>query len=260
MKARRASGALLLVAILAGGCALLPVFGDGPESVRAQMINLGAQLQCDGAPQGIGGEMGQIPPTGGTGTASPYPWIESLTDIDLPLSGYVEVPKVAWENGAAALVRHEYRAGGRVKAIIVMAGHSVDGGQGHWDVVAFRACAGDEFDPKDGRTTDNSPWLDVQGQPADVTAFVGPGHCGWQSTLWLRVDGRLYLRDPVGVMSDYTVAPFLPNAAEPAGMHATGIHSRDRALFTAGDKQFVWVRTSRGLERWAGVSTEPGCM
>jgi hypothetical protein len=28
----------------------------------------------------------------------------------------------------------------------------------------------------------------------------------------------------------------------------------------AGDKRFIWVRTSRGLERWAGVRDEPGCM
>ena len=59
-------------------------------------------------------------------------------------------------------------------------------------------------------------------------------------------------------MSDYTIAPFVADAAAPE-LRDTGLHSGARTLLTGTDARFVWVRTPTALERWSGVSVEPGC-
>jgi hypothetical protein len=148
----------------------------------------------------------------------------------------------------------------RVKAVIIMRGHSAQGAEGQWQVVAFSACAGKEFDLADGRTIDNAPWVDASGNlAADIDASAGPAHCGWQSVMWFRYKGRQYLRDPLGVMDKATIAPFVADAAPPADLVQTGYVSRDRVLLTSTDNRFVWVRTSSSLERWSGVRFEPAC-
>jgi hypothetical protein len=260
VRARALIRALLWPLVVAGAvaCGVFPI--PARSTIPEAMLNIAGQLHCDAPPQASGGEIGQLPPSGGTDTASPYPWLETLAVIDLPLSGYDEVPKLPWEDGKAGFVRFEYRAAGVVKAVIVMAGHSVNGGLGHWDVVGFRACPGDEFDPRHGRTTDHAIWVDQDGHPAHLTSSVGPGHCGWESTLWLTLDRRLYIRDPAGVLSEYTIAPFVPDAEPPKALLDTGIRSGERILLTGKDTRFVWVKTSKGLERWSGVRQEPGCM
>jgi hypothetical protein len=224
------------------------------------MTGLARQLECDDPGQPIGSEIGQMAPTGGSGTASVDSWLETLTDIDLPMSGFEENPKVPWEDGLANFVRYEYKAAGRTKAVIVMTGHSVNGGRGHWDVIAYRACPGKEFDPQDGRTTDNAPWLDAAGLLTNqVTSFAGPGHCGWQSTTWLNVGKRVYIRDPLGVLAGHTVGPLLRNAVLPADARPSGFRSGDRELFIGDTDLFVWIKSSRGVERWPRAGADIGC-
>ena len=246
---------LALTLMTFAGCGLVPA-----PAMLPPITNLDAQLACDGAPQPIGGEIGQMAPTGGADTASYGPWLEGLSEIDLPLLGYEEVPKVPWEDGRAGFVRYEYRAQHRVKAVIVMAGHSVDGGRGAWQVVAFRACPGSEFDVADGRTIDNEPWVDGSGAPsADVRAQSGPGHCGWQSTVWLSFRDRVYVRDPLGIFVDRTVGPYVARDTLPADAHPTGFESRSRELFANADRKFVWVKTGEVIERWPAFGETPGC-
>lgn len=128
-----------------------------PDLVPVWAASLDAQLDCDGPPQEIGGEIRIFKPVGGTGTASPWPWLYEEDVADLPLEGWTEEPKVPWETGESDLVRYVNVVDGRTKAIIVMGGHSTDGGTGHWEIVAFRACPPDEYDPLRGRTTDDAP-------------------------------------------------------------------------------------------------------
>ena len=232
-----------------------------PPGVPLPMTDLARQLECDNPGQSIGAEVGHMAPAGGWGTASVDPWLETLTDIDLPLSGFEENPKVPWEDGLANFVRYEYKAASRTKAIIVMTGHSVNGGRGNWVVAAYRACPGAEFDPKDGRTTDNAPWRDASGAIADqVSIIAGPGHCGWQSTTWLHIGNRLYIRDPLGVLAGHTVGPLERNVLLPADARSTGFRSRDRELFIADTDLFVWIKTSQGVERWPRADAQVGCM
>jgi hypothetical protein len=249
--------AALFVIALVTSCALFEDSLNIPEYAR----NLHAQLQCDGHPQDVGGEVGDVVPSESEGTAAPGPWIYSLRDVDLPLEGYVEAPVVPWGTGKAAYVRFVATNVGRVKAVVVMRGHSQENANGDWRVVAYRACTGNEFDPAQGRTIDNAPWVDVNGDvAADVSAFAGSAHCGWQSTLWLRYNGRLYIRDPLAVLAGVTVAPFVRDAKAPPDLQPTGYRSPGRELLAStSQQQFVWVRTSEGLERWSGVSVDPGC-
>jgi hypothetical protein len=224
-----------------------------PEPAPAWAGNLAGQLDCDGPQQPIGGEVGELTPVGGTGTASPWPWLYAEDVADLPLEGWTEEPKVPWETGASAFMRYVNAVNGRIKAVLIMGGHSIDGGPGHWDIVGFRACPPDEYDQLRGRTTDDAAWTDANRLPAAaVRTIVGPAHCGWESTVWLFLDGdrRLYLRDPLGVLRDTSVADYLPKTDMPADAKATGFRSRDRELFTTPDKDFVYVRTPAGVERW----------
>jgi hypothetical protein len=98
-----------------------------PEPAPAWAGNLAGQLDCDGPQQPIGGEVGELTPVGGTGTASPWPWLYAEDVADLPLEGWTEEPKVPWETGASDFMRYVNAVNGRIKAVLIMGGHSIDG-------------------------------------------------------------------------------------------------------------------------------------
>ena len=234
-----------------------------PQPAPAWAANLAQQLDCDGAPQAIGGEIGQMTPVGDEGTASPFPWLYSQDVLDLPLEGWTEEPKMPWETGGSNIMRYINAVDGRVKAVIIMGGHSVDGGVGHWQIVGFRACQPAEYDQLRGRTTDDAPWVDTNGLPTTaVRTIVGPGHCGWESTVWLFTDGdkRLYIRDPLKVLQHVEVGRYLEGTTMPKDAVASGYKSVDRELFTTPNKDFVYIRTPSGVERWPrSTDTMIGC-
>jgi hypothetical protein len=234
-----------------------------PSPGPAWAANLAQQLDCDGAPQAIGGEIGQMRPVGDEGTASPFPWLYSQDVLDLPLEGWTEEPKMPWETGGSNLMRYVNAVDGRIKAVIIMGGHSVDGGVGHWQIVGFGACQPVEYDQVRGRTTDDAPWVDTNGLPTTaVRTVVGPGHCGWESTVWLFTDGdkRLYIRDPLKVLQHVEVGRYLDGATMPKDAVTSGYKSVDRELFTTPNKDFVYIRTPSGVERWPrSTDTMIGC-
>jgi hypothetical protein len=228
---------------------------SGPTVVApsAWALSLADQLDCDGPPQEIGGDPGELAPVGATGTASPYPWLERANDVDLPLSGWIEEPKVPWEFGRAGHVRYIHVVSGQTKAVLIMAGRSTQGGPGHWNVVGFRACQPAEFDPLAGRTTDDAPWVDANDTPTTlVRSTGGPGHCGWQSTVWLFLDEgrRLYLRDPAGTLRHHWVADYLGSTELPDDARDSGFHSLERRLFVTDDPDAVFIQTPTVVERW----------
>ncbi|HLQ48117.1 MAG TPA: hypothetical protein VK233_04035 [Candidatus Dormibacteraeota bacterium] len=234
-----------------------------PSPGPAWAANLAQQLDCDGAPQAIGGEIGQLVPVGSEGTASPGPWLYAEDVLDLPLEGWTEEPKVAWETGGSNLVRYANVVHGRVKAVLIMGGHSVDGGVGHWQIVGFRACPPTEYDQLRGRTTDDAPWVDANGLSTTVVrTVVGQFNCGWESTVWLFTDGdkRLYIRDPSKVLQHVEVGRYLERTTMPTDAVPSGYKSVDRELFTTPNKDFVYIRTPSGVERWPrSTDTMIGC-
>jgi hypothetical protein len=107
-----------------------------------------------------------------------------------------------------------------------------------------------------------APWRDSDlVASTSVRTIVGPGHCGWESTVWMFIDDKeLYLRDPDGIFADVEVGAFLPDTTLPSDAHDTGLSSNGRRLFTVPSGDAVYVRTSTGVERWPR-STDPfmGC-
>jgi hypothetical protein len=182
--------------------------------------------------------------------------------VDLPLEGWEEAPKVPWETGGSDFMRYENVVRNRTKAVLVMGGHSVDGGSGYWRIVGYRACPPGEYDQLRGRTTDDAPWLDATGRPTTVVrTAVGPAHCGWQSTILLYTDhdATIYIRDPLGVLRPAEVGEYLPDTALPDDAVDSGFGALDRQLYTSPDRNFVFIRTPTGVERWPRTTGPIGC-
>lgn len=224
-------------------------------------LDLNGGLDCDDEPT-MGYERGDGPRIGPVGTASPYEFLYATDEADLPLSGWVEEPKTAWEDGASHFVRYVNAVNGRVKALILMEGTSRQAAQGIWDVTAFHACPPGEFDASRGRTTDDAPWFDGSDAPTSVARTIsGPAHCGWESTVWLFYEDRLYLRDPLGVFSNLTVRTFVDDAVLPDDARTTGLHSARWALYGTDDPDVAWMINETGqTEAWPR-SSDPfiGC-
>ena len=233
------------------------------DPIPAWATDLLGQLECDAAPAAVGHERGTMPPLGETGTASVGPWLAGAApEVDLPVAAWVIDPENRWEYGEAAYTRHVYRAGGTIKALILMEGYSRQNDRGAWRVTAWRSCAPDEFDEHDGRTTDDGPWLGPGGARSEVVdSLPGPGHCGWQSTVWLRFRERLYLRDPFGVFADATAGSFARGVDLPAGATDTGQSTARWRLYASADPDAVWIRTDAGYERWPrALDPDIGCV
>lgn len=225
-------------------------------------VDLLGQLDCRAEPAPGGYERGSAPPVGHEGTASPYGWLYAIDDPDLPLAGYVIEPVTRWEDGLSHFTRHVYRKGGATKAVLLMEGTSTQGGRGSWDVTGWSACRPDEFDPADGRTTDDAPWLDAAGRATDkVHTIAGPAHCGYQSTVWFHRRGNLYLRDPDGVLASKVVRPYAEPPSLPRTAVDTGFHSVRWRLFETRNRDVAWmVRPDGGVEAWPrSVDLGLGC-
>ncbi len=261
---RRGGEACLIEGVRPGiGLTPTPTPDPAPSldaSVPAWAEHLRDQLECTDASGARWQERGADAPVGRTGTASPYPWLYSLDAIDMPLNGYENLPQSGWEFGASGFARYEYRAGGRVRAVILMEGTSTQGGPGSWAVTAFASCPPDEFDPADGRTTDDLPLVDASGQQAaDVTIFGGPAHCDWQSAIFLHVAGQLYLRDPLGVLSTAVSRPWRTLDSLPASAIDSGLASARWHLYT-GTGAVVWMVGADGtVEEWPRATEDVGC-
>ena len=176
--------------------------------------------------------------------------------------GFVIEPETAWEDGESHFTRHVYRVGDAIKALILMEGASTDGGPGRWNVTAWQACRASEFDSADGRTTDDAPWSDATGQATEeVHTITGPGHCGWQSTVWLHRGDALYIRDPGGIFATRTVRPYAEPGALPSSAVDTGLHSVRWRLFAGPSPRVAWmVRPDGGVEAWPRAKDpEMGC-
>ncbi len=240
-----------------------PPPGATPVPIPDWAIDLESALECSAAPAPVGYERDYTtgPRFATVGTPSPYPFIDDVTHVDLPATGWENDPPVP-DDPNASIVRWVNRVHGRIKAVIIMEGTSIVRGHGRWTVTGFRTCQPDEFDPARGRTTDNSPWVDALGQRTDlVQARTGPAHCGWESMIWLRYhEDSLYLRDPLGVFADVTAGRFRTRETLPADARPTGLHTDRFELYETPDRDEVWVRHDGRFERWPRARREIGCM
>lgn len=225
-------------------------------------LDLRSQLECSGPPREAGYERGDGPSRGRTGTASVGPWLEATQDVDLPIVGWTIEPSTRWEFGESHYTRHVYRAGGRIRALILMEGTSRQAAPGDWAVTAWRSCSPDEFDPSDGRTTDDAPMYDPAGARSTAAVLIaGPAHCDWQSMVWLQYADRTYIRDPFGLAAEVANGPYTVLAELPPGSTPTGLESVRWELFEAADPDRVIMRTPAGeVEVWPAVPELFGCV
>jgi hypothetical protein len=121
----------------------------------------------------------------------------------------------------------------------------------------------------------NRPWHDAEGRVVHervASTEQGPEHCDWESAAFLYLgwplgtrsrsadDARQYVRDPVGIFSAKTIAPFERDARLPGGARNTGYHLGDLALWVADEpgKAVYLVRGSR-VERWPRARSPIAC-
>jgi hypothetical protein len=229
-----------------------------PEPAPAWVSDLAGQLQCDGVVANLGGEYpetGSPEDFGDTAAAA-------LATFLGPSNPYASLPTAGF-----ALLHEEphwasfgHLVDGRPKAIILLT-DTTEYGPG-WSVVGLRACDASEFDPNVPLTFPVTIWTDASGERVStetIRSAPGPGHCGWDSAIWLNVDGNLYFRDPQGVMAEWTKTRFEPDAKLPASALDSGYRSAAGSLWLDPGKDAYLVLPG-GVERWPR-STDPfiGC-
>lgn len=231
------------------------------EPAPSWAADLVGQLECDGPAPALGGEVGEL------GAWEPGPTPDAALRLLLDARVFASLPAGGFDPAVVDghWARQEYRADGRIRALAVTTDR-VDGvpeGDG-WHVVGIRACDAAEFDPADGLTFDQTLWVDRNGdlERSDrIQSAPGPGHCGWESTIFLQFEGVQYVRDPQGVLADATVAQFDADVALPEDAVDTGLHTDDWRLHTTTDGDAVYVVTRAGsVERWGRAKDEIGCM
>jgi hypothetical protein len=242
---------------------LEPTERSGPPTAApapAWAADLAGQLQCDGPIANIGSEypdaFGQPDASAGTAEAA-------LAAFLGPGNPFASLPTAGFESlhDEPHWASFGHLVDGRPKAIVLLSDTSVIGPG--WTVVALRACDASEFDPAVPLTFPVTIWTDVAGNRVStetIRSTGGPGHCGWDSAIWLHVDGALYFRDPEGVMAEWTATPFEADASLPSTATDTGYRSGEIALWLdpGGDAYLVRLDV---VERWPR-STDPliGCM
>ena len=232
-----------------------------PASEPSWTSNLLGQLECDGPPASIGGEVGEVYAEGFS-PESPEVAMEAFLAIteftSLPVRGYQRTDVEGhW-------ARFVHRVDGTIKAVVVLrdAGPVVD--PGVWSVAGLRACDPAEFAPDSGSTGALlTVWLDAEGARVPTTIVhetQGPGHCGWESTIWLRLDGALFLRDSKGVLEQAVVGDFDPDVTLPTDARSTGYHEGGRTIWRDGDPDAIYVVMVDRVERWPrALDPSMGC-
>ncbi len=234
--------------------------GPTAEPAPAWSADLAGQLDCEGAIPEFGGEVGEFPAM--EPASSPDAALKAL----LAPGAFASLPAGGFEPAQVEghWARHDYFVDGRRKALVVTSDRveGIPDGSG-WFVVGVRSCDASEFDPADGRTFDQTLWLSASGKTARsdiIHSSPGPGHCGWESVIFLQFDGAQYLRDPSGVLADSTIVPFDRHASLPGNADDTGYHTADWRLFTVPDGDAVYIKTKDGtFERWGRAREEVGC-
>ncbi len=127
-------------------------------------------------------------------------------------------------------------------------------------VLSTSACGGDDRD----RLLEG--WeLDGRAVPqSELRMAAGPMHCEWDDALILDLigptggastpgAGRSFVRDPDGVMDEYTVDPFVPDAELPDDAVATGYENAGIELWVAGDLSAAFVVDGDTVEAWPAL-------
>lgn len=230
-----------------------------PSGEQVAAIDL---LECDGPASEVGGAGEEIALQVAGGDTP-----QEALDAFLATSPWV-IPRSGYEPIASAGDRHAYafRAGGEVKAVVVVSPRFARLIGTAFAADELRTCASGEFgmeaDFGDGRRA----WVHAETDHM-ITDIRGSSHCEWQTARLMHLehpDGSLdrqYVRDPFGVLPD---GPLLDAYAEgvelPEDATDSGYRSPEgfELWFTKADTA-AYVVTPGGVERWPRAFEPIGC-
>jgi hypothetical protein len=228
-----------------------------PEPAPAWTANITGQLACEGPIANLGGEV----PDGSDGEALADSPDAALALFLGPSNIYASLPAAGFSQlrADAHWASYGHVVDGHRKAVIILSDTQYSP---RWSVAGLRACDASEFDPAVPLTFPMTIWTDASGKRVStetIRSNPGPGHCGWESAVFLTVDGVLYFRDPQRVMADWTKTRFDASAQLPSRARDTGYRTGRSSLWVDPGRDAYLVSPGR-VERWPR-STDPflGC-
>lgn len=173
----------------------------------------------------------------------------------IPRTGYEELSR----GGDSVL--YGFRNRNKVKvAIRIDATES-----GRWIPEWLADCHLAEYGPK----ADMGPgvWLWANRNGKTIQERRGPAHCRQQSvrTLWWatssgkRRDQRFYVRDPEGRFRNQWRAPYLRFTKLPSDARNTGYRRDGATIWMAPDRDSIYIKDGRNVQRWPRVPNIAGC-
>ncbi|MFH9670892.1 hypothetical protein ACH4L5_01175 [Streptomyces sp. NPDC017405] len=227
---------------------------SGPRALRLASGAAGRALECDGEIfEGSGPDGWSASEGGGTpeeGLALHF----DMDQSDLPDHGY------RVERRERDRVLYSYDVDGRTKAAVVVARDQKD--RPGWGPETNASCDPAEFPESVAAAEGWEVWTDRAGRRVPVSRLhssSGAEHCDWQSARFLTLAGRLYARDPEGVLAGLLQGPYHARVRMPAGARDTGYHRAGRRLWLTDGKTVLYVRTATGVEAWPRVKDGVGC-
>lgn len=238
----------LTVAVAAGESHGSSASTHDPNLIPIWAVNLAGQLDCDGPVASLGGE---YPESFGGPDALSHTSDAALGLFLGPSNPFASLPTAGFTrlHAEPRWASFGHLVVGRAKAIILVT--DTMGGPG-WHVVGLRACDASEFDPVVPLTFPVTIWTDTSGNRIStekIRSNPGPGHCGWESAIWLKVADALYIRDPQGVMAEWTTTSFAMDAQLPRSAIDSGYRTGESSLWLDPDGDAYVVSGDR-VERW----------
>ncbi len=231
---------------------------DSPRAVQARSGAAGRALECDAEIYSGGGS---DPWSKGDGGSTPEEGLRAFFDMEqpeLPESGY------RMERKEKGRVLFSYDVDGRTKVAVVVALDRPH--RPGWGPETSASCDPAELPASFTDSTWYEIWTDRDGRRVPVTkvhSSVGAAHCDWESARFLAIgrgeDGRLYARDPEGVLDGMLTSAYDPDGTLPAAARDTGYRFHDWQLWLTAGGSKAYVRTPDGVEVWPAVKEGVGC-
>lgn len=236
-------------------------FPDRDHPLPRELADSGAagrSLQCDHEYYWGGTRDGERFPI----TESPRTALRAYAEhrfATIPTSGF----EIARKDDDRALFT--YDVGGETKAAVMVAAQV----PGRWTMKVYAQCDPAEFHPSTDADAGFEIWTDRDGNRVpihELTISRGlPAHCGWESASVIGFDMRSeqwtdYVRDPEGVLTDWTRGSYAADVELPADAEDSGYRIDDWQLWYAADRSAVYIVTPDDVERWPRAKGPVGCI
>jgi hypothetical protein len=248
----------LLLAVVLAGCGSPQPSEATPSATPPERAAIDL-LECDAAPDDLGGEGEGIAIEGG----GPTPEAALLAFLDdtpftIPREGYALIAR------SGDRFAFGYLNGDEVKVVVVVSPRFGEMMRAAFTPDELRACPLAEFGAEATFGEGTRVWVN-EDSGAILTDIEGPRHCDWQSARMLHVetdDGvKQYVRDPEGVIGGAQfLATYADDVALPDDATDSGYRSPEgfELWFTAADEA-AYVVTPDAVERWPRPADPVGC-